>query len=604
MQFINKKLQRLLRCDFCVVGGGLAGTFAAVAAARHGASVVLLQDRPVLGGNASSEVRMWVRGASGMFNRESGLISEYEEEIIHGNPELNACVTDALLYNLAVREPNLTVLLNTTCLDADAIDGKLLRVHAWQLTTYTWFTVEAKLFADCSGDSVLAPLSGAGYRQGREAASEFGESLGQEHADGCTMGMSLILAARETDRPVRFIPPDFANCYPDDASFERDAQAQPYAQARSHNIATDGCNLWWVELGGDRDCVADADRVRGELYPCIYGVWDHIKNRGAHGMDNWELDWVGALPGKRESRRYVGAYTMTEQDVRSGGHFPDEIAFGGWPLDDHNPYGMKKNALSNTPSHMVPLDEIYGIPYRCLYSANVENLLFAGRNISVTHVALSSTRVMATCALLGQACGTAAAVAIAKGCMPAGVSEQYLSLLQKWLLDDGVFLPHIPRPVSPLTKAAALNLPDDRRQALENGWERPRGNYDENCISLCPGECLTFTFPSPRYIAGLRLRFDPDYSRQSISDNAKMRLFCMKLHTGKDFRPVRVAATLPRELVVYADGREVCRVKENYRALLRLPLRVAAKQIRVELVSTNGVERIRIFGADLLEADD
>ncbi len=591
---------RTLSCDLCVVGGGLAGTFAAISAARHGASVVLLQDRPMLGGNASSEIRMWVRGATGPFDRESGLISEYEEAIIHGNPDLSPCVSDAILYDMATREKNLTLLLNTTCVDAEC-DGKRIRsVTAWQLTTYTWITVRAALFADCSGDSILAPLTGAEYRHGREAKAEYGESLAQETADSRTMGMSLILAARETDHAVPFTPPPFANVYETDEAFDMDAGESLHAQIRDHRVGTSGCNLWWVELGGDLDTVADADRIREELLPCIYGVWDHVKNRGDHGMENWELEWVGCLPGKRESRRYVGPYVMTEQDVLSGGHFADEIAYGGWALDDHNPYGMKRNGASNTASHMIPVKEIYGIPYRTLYSRNIENLTFAGRNISVTHVCLSSTRVMATCALLGQACGTAAAVAVRHGCLPAEVSASYIGEVQEMLLTDGVFLPHIPNRVGDTVRAARLNRTDAEREILLNGWERPRTAADENSIPWRTGERLTLEWDEPQDLGDLRLRFDPDYSRASISVNRKMRVFCMKLHTGLDFRPVRVAATLPRELAVYADGEEVARVRENFHALVRLPVRRRAKRVSVELVGTHGNEEIRLFAVDLI----
>ena len=593
--------EKFISCDLCVVGGGLAGTFAAISAARHGASVVLLQDRPMLGGNASSEVRMWVRGAPGKFNRETGLISEYEETIIHGNPELNPFLTDALLYEMVLREPNIRLLLNTTCFDCEMDGASIRSIRAWQLTTYICFTVTAKLFADCSGDSILAPLSKAEYRHGREAAAEYGETLALPKEDSCTMGMSVLLAARETDHPVRFVPPEFANCYPDDAAFAGDALDNIHAQVRDHRIGTNLCNLWWVELGGEGDTIADADRVREELMRCIYGVWDHLKNHGDHGMENWELEWVGCLPGKRESRRYVGAHVLTEQEILSGGHFADEVAFGGWPLDDHNPYGMRKNPYSVTPSHMVPVKEPYGIPFRCLYSVNVPNLLFAGRNISVTHVALSSTRVMATCALLGQACGTAAAIAVSHQCLPADVSEFHIAELQRLLMDDGVFLPHLRRPVSGLTRMARLNLSDSARMALESGRERPeKGAENAHSVALCPGESLVYTFASPQLLGTLRIVLDPDYSRMSISENAKMRIFCMKLHTGKDFRPVQVAETLAKELAVYADGKEVFRVRDNFHALLKIPLQITARELRLELISTNGADSVKFFSVDFI----
>ncbi len=593
-------LHREIETELCVVGGGLSGSFAALAAARRGTKVVLIQDRPMLGGNASSEIRMWVRGAKGTYDKETGLISELEEKNIRGNPTLVHSLFDATLFGMLKENPNVEILLNTSCSDAETEGNRITAVHAWQMTTYTWFTVRAKLFMDCSGDSILAPLTGAEYRHGREAQSEFGESLGHETADTHTMGMSVILAAQETDHPVKFVPPPFATVYPTDESFCGDADESVYAMTRDHEVGTSNCNLWWVELGGNMDSIHDAERVRDRLLANIYGVWDHIKNRGDHGKENWELEWVGFLPGKRESRRYVGDVIMTEHDVVSGGHFDDEIAYGGWPLDDHNPWGMEKNPNSNVPSICIPVTEPYGIPYRSLYSKNVENLMFAGRNISVTHAALSSTRVMGTCSLIGQAAGTAASLALRDGCTPRAIYPNCVDELQQALLEDGVFLPHIPRRVSAQTLRAQINLSDADRATLFNGIERPRTEDGENAVVQRVGESLTFRFDAPEEIGTLRLRFDPDYSRLSVSDNRKMRIFAMKLHTGKDFAPVRVAATIVKSFAVYADGEEVFRTEDNFLSLVKVPIGRTAREIRVEWLATNGAEDVRFFAADFL----
>lgn len=598
----DKLMKKTLKCDLCVVGGGLSGSFAALAAARHGARVVLMQDRPMLGGNASSEIRMWVRGAKGTFNRESGLINELEERNIHGNPTLVHSLFDATLYAMLQENKNITLLLNTSCLHAEAENGHIRSITGWQLTTYTFITVEAPLFMDCSGDSILAPLVGAQFRHGREAAAEFGETMAPETADSCTMGMSIILAARETDHPVPFTPPPFANVYPDDSCFSGDMGQSVHAQIRDHRIATSGANLWWVELGGECDSLHDTERIRDELLACIYGVWDHIKNRGDHGMENWDLDWVGFLPGKRETRRYVGLYTMTEQDVLSGGHFDDEVAYGGWPMDDHNPYGMRRNEHKNLPSIMIPVQEPYGIPLRCLCSKDIDNLMFAGRNISVTHAVLSSTRVMGTCAVIGQAAGTAAAVALEQGISPQKAAQEHFRTVQKLLMDDGAFLPHLRRDPSQLTKQAQLNLSPQDRQVLLNGLERPRKKAGENAIRQAIGDSLCFTFDTQKKIGSLRLQFHPDFERISISDNKKMRVFAMKLHTGKDFRPVRVANTIVKDFVIYADGKEIARIKDNFRSLVTVPLAVDAKEIRITWLATHGAEEVYLFSADLLDS--
>ena len=597
----NGLLKKTLNCDLCVIGGGLSGSFAALAAARHGAKVVLMQDRPMLGGNASSEIRMWVRGAKGVFNKESGLLKELEERNIHGNPTLVHSLFDATLYGMLRENENITMLLNTSCLDAKAENGHIRQITGWQLTTYTYFTVNASIFMDCSGDSILAPLVGAQYTHGREATAEYGETLAREKADSRTMGMSIILAARELDHPVKFVRPDFANIYPDDSCFAGDVGESVHAAVRDHKVETSGANLWWVELGGELDSIHDTEQVRDELLAAIYGVWDHIKNQGDHGMENWDLDWVGFLPGKRESRRYIGLYVMTEHDVVSGGHFDDEIAYGGWPLDDHNPYGMRRGGDKQFSSIVIPVKEPYGIPLRCLCSRNVDNLMFAGRNISVTHTTLSSTRVMATCAVIGQAAGTAAALALEKGISPKDAVLQHYKTVQKRLMDDGAFLPHILREPSQLTKRAKLNIPEDDRQRLLNGLERPRVEGDENGIWQELGDTLQLSFDQPQKIASLRLQFDPDFSRMSISDNWKMRLFAMKLHTGKDFAPVRVAATIVKDFIVYADGKEVARIENNYLSLVKVPLHIQAKEITVKWLATNGAEKVHLFSADLLE---
>jgi len=452
------------KADFCVVGGGLAGMCAAIAAARHGAGVVLMHDRPVLGGNASSEIRMWVCGARGPNNRETGILEEIMLDNLRRNPRRNYSIWDALLYEKVRFEPNITLLLNCSCLDA-AMEGNHIRtVTGWQLTTQTWHTVEADLFADCSGDSVLAPLTGADYRIGREARREFGEDIEPVEADRKTMGMSCLIQARETDRPQTFIPPDWAHSYPSDDDLSH----------RDHSVA--GNNFWWIELGGEQDSIHDTETIRDELLKEAFGIWDHIKNHGDHGAENWALEWVGFLPGKRESRRYLGDYLLTQNDLRGEGRFNDIVAYGGWPMDDHHPAGLRWKG-EPTIFHNVPSP--YGIPYRCLYSRNVDNLFFAGRNISVTHAGLSSTRVIATCAIVGQAVGAAASLAVRDGLSPRGVYERRIGELKQTLMDDDCYLPWNVRELPELTKRADLTAAEGDPEPLRNGVDRPVGDTDK-----------------------------------------------------------------------------------------------------------------------------
>ena len=399
------------KVDLCVVGGGLAGMCAAVAAARHGIKVALMHDRPVYGGNASSEIRMWVCGAHGKNNRETGIIEEIALETLYRNPYRRYPMWDAILFELINNEKNITPILNCSCNDIEMDGSKIKKVIGWQTTTQCYHIIEAKLFADCSGDSILAPLSGAEYRWGRESRNEFGESIAPEQADKKTMGLSCLIQARETDKKHTFIAPSWARKFT--------KEDLPY---RLPDMNDPEENFWYMELGGEGDTIHDTEKLRDELISIAYGIWDFVKNSGEYDADNWELDFVGFLPGKRESRRYVGDYIMNQNDVRDGGHFDDIAAYGGWTMDDHNPAGIN---TKDKPNIFHPAPSPFGIPYRCLYSVNIENLYFAGRNISVTHTAMSASRVMATCALLGQAVGTASAIAIKNDATPREISEKY-----------------------------------------------------------------------------------------------------------------------------------------------------------------------------------
>ncbi len=578
--------------DLCVVGGGLAGTIAALSAARHGLKVVLIQDRPVLGGNSSSEIRMWVRGARGAYNRETGLISEFEEENIYRNPTLAPTLWDSVLFGKIKENPNITLLLNASCLDAECSGTTIRSVTAWQLTTYSRHIITAKYFSDCSGDSILAPLTGAEYRIGREGSAEYNETIAPTKADSHVMGMSILLQARETDHPVKFIPPDWANVYETDEDFCEDPHLK--GESRDHTIGTDGCNLWWMELGGDGEAITNTEETRNELMKVVFGVWDHIKNRGDHGCENWELEWVGFLPGKRESVRYVGPYVLTQNDIESGGQFEDIIAYGGWPMDDHDPVGIK----AASPSVMHPTPSPYGIPYRCLYSKNIDNLFFAGRNISVTHAALSSTRVMGTCSLLGQAVGTAAALCRRGGIMPRDLKDRLVKELQQDLLNDGVFLPGVKSEVGRLAKTAEINISKDDRAALFNGIERPQKDGGKNCIILSKGAKLIFDLKKPAKIEQLRLMFDPDFTRESITPHFKLQLFASKLNEGLDFEPLKTAATIVRSFRVFADDEMIFETDNNYHSLVKVPIGREIAKLTVEFIETHGSEQIRLFACD------
>ncbi len=481
--------------DLCVIGGGMAGLCAAIAAARHGIKTALVQDRPVLGGNASSEIRMHLSGAAdhGDFNRETGIVEEIILENYYRNTNQNYYIWDSVLFEKAEFQENLDLYLNCT-VNASEMDGcKIKSVTGWCLTAETFHTFYAKIFADCSGDAILAPLTGANYMLGREAKSEYGESIPPDTADSKTMGMSCLFQIRETDRYQKFIPPSWAYKYDDDS---------PFAHKGHENFKK--TNWWWIELGGEQDSIHDTEEIRTELLKIAFGVWDHIKNRGDHGADNWMLEWIGFLPGKRESRRYKGKYVVTERDVDNAGrHFSDIIAYGGWTMDDHFPAGFYH--VESHPTIYHPAPSPWGIPYRAIISENIENLCFAGRNISVTHAALSSSRVMMTCAILGQALGTAAAIAVKDG---ISMDKVDVDKLRAQLMDDDCYLPFTKRTPSALTMEAETEY-----EVLRNGCDRPIGG-ESNMLSVEKGREITFKFNEFKDIGGVRFVFDSNLNRR------------------------------------------------------------------------------------------
>lgn len=435
-----------------VVGGGLAGTFAAIAAARKGTRVVLLQERPVLGGNSSSEIRVHPVGASqhGYHRdaRETGLIEELFLEVrsrAYGLRQINGRhypMWDVILGEMAEAEPSLTLHLNTRVIGVETdgdVNGdyttRITGLHAVQQGTEAVFHYVPELVIDATGDGFVALQSGAPFRYGREAFSEFQERWAPEEADDIVLGSTIMFAARDVGRPAPFKAPAWAHSFPDEESL-------PF---RNHEQFDSG--YWWLEWGGRLNTITDNEAIRKELHAAVFGVWDHIKNHCTvpgvrERAENWTLDWIGHLPGKRESRRFEGDYIMTEHDIMQGIFSvpEDVVAFGGWPIDLHAPDGVYSHGI---PCTQPPLPDLYGIPLRSLYSKSVSNLFLAGRNISQSHVAHGSTRVMKTTAVLGEAVGTAASMALAKGQTPRDLANDASGVkkLQQQLLRQGAYLP-------------------------------------------------------------------------------------------------------------------------------------------------------------------
>lgn len=429
-----------IESDLVVVGGGMSGVCCALTAARAGIQVTLAQDRPVLGGNASSEVRLWIMGAtSNMGNnnrwaREGGVIDEILLENLYRNPEGNSVIFDTVLLEKVWKEPNIRLLLNTVIYDVEKSGpDRIESVIGFCSQNSIKYRLVSSLFCDASGDGVVAFQAGAAFRMGAEPREEFDEGFAPSVTHyGELLGHSLYFQSKDAGKPVSFVPPAYGLKDP-----------KRLAKIRNYNLKEQGCWLWWVEYGGRLDTVHQSEEIKWELWKVIYGIWDHVKNSGDYPeAENLTLEWVGLIPGKRESRRFEGDYILSQRDIVDLRSHEDAVAAGGWSLDLHPADGVYEDDLSCTQWHTKG---IYQIPYRCFYSRNVENLFFAGRIISATHVAFGSSRVMATCAHGGQAVGMAAALATERALLPRDVAlAPQIGELQNRLNRTGQSIPRVP----------------------------------------------------------------------------------------------------------------------------------------------------------------
>ncbi len=424
------------QADLVVVGGGLAGACAAITAARLGLKVVLFQDRPVPGGNASSEVRLWILGATthmgsnNRFAREGGVVNELVHDNFYRNPDCNALIFDAVLLEKIANEPNITLLLNTPVHECGKVAGdpdRIAWVRGFCSQNSTLYHAGAPRFLDASGDGILGFLAGAAFRMGAEKPEEFGEAFAPSGDFGGLLGHSIYFYSKDAGRPVSFTAPSFAL---------RDIEGN-IPRHRHFNATMNGCHLWWIEWGGRLDTVHDSEKIKWELWRVAYGVWDYIKNSGKFpAAASLTLEWFGHIPGKRESRRFEGPYMLAQNDVVRRPRHADAVAYGGWSIDLHPADGVFAPIAG---AHHLHSKGPYQIPFRCLYSRNIKNLFLAGRIASSSHVAFGSTRVMATCALGGQAVAHAAALCRQFDCLPSDLSAdaRKIALLRRNLARDG-----------------------------------------------------------------------------------------------------------------------------------------------------------------------
>lgn len=606
---------KLLKCDILIAGGGPGGIPAALAAARNGAKVILCQDRSVLGGNASSEVRMHIVGADcsgkrgenlSVEARESGIIEEIRLEACVNNPQRSPSVFDLILYDKCRNEPNIELMLNTRVYSTEVQDQTIKKAFARRESTEDEFEIEAKVFVDCTGDGTIGATSAAPYFEGREAKSTFGESLAQDKSDKLRLGSSLMFQAKRHDQPMPFTPPSWAR-----KVSEEDLVLRPHATPAMDMDLGLEYGYWWLEWGGTLDTIKDNELIRDELLAILLGVWDHVKNGGDHGADNWALEWCGFLPGKRESRRFIGQYTLTQKDIQEAKTFDDAIAYGGWHIDIHPPQGV--DAINESPCihHQVP--KLYQIPLRTTISNTISNLMFAGRNISASHVAFASTRVMATCAVVGQAVGTAAALAVKQDVVPMDIvpNKELLNRIQQQLLKDDAFVPGIiNQEKSDLVKTAGIKANSEQKEGLAvniiSGQNRSvHGEKGVRSELTKPGTHRWMSDPvaglpatielhwdSPKNIRQLQIIFDTGAHRVltfSLADEytKKMHWGSPQPETVKDYK---IDTYLNEQL------KESLSEVNNYHRLRRHTLNgKAIDSIKITVLATQGLDHARIF---------
>ncbi|MFI3285154.1 MAG: FAD-dependent oxidoreductase [Rikenellaceae bacterium] len=580
---------REYKFDVAVIGGGIAGVNAAVAAARHGSKVVLVQNRAVLGGNASSEIHVPINGSYHFLNkfkidRETGLVDELQMRNRYYNQDMSWSVWDHVIYDFVTREPNITLMLNTHAQKAIMEGTKIRKAVCFQQSTESRITIEADIFIDCSGDGQLAVSAGADYRTGREGKAEFNEKYAPDEPDGWVMGDSIQFSSRDMGHPVEFHAPEFTVKY--DPS-----------KMNARHIQGFSCGFWWVEFGSDLDITADTEHNRHRLLAYLYGAWDYVKNSGKFPeAANYALDWVGSVPGRRESRRFMGDHTLSERDLTEYRHFDDAVASaGGWSLDEHCP-GALENTTDPASFFHQRFKTFTEIPFRSLYSRNIDNLMMAGRNISVTHIALSAVRLIAMCANMGQAVGTAAAMCVAKGTLPRPLGQNNIAELQEAIMRDDIYIPNRPA-ADPADKArtaviTASSTASGDAKLLTDGYSRDEVEKDHHWLSKGKDASLTLKWEAPIEISSIEIKGD-----SNLHGEMQIHPKRSKLEAQIPGMPSQLIKAAKVEVLVDGAWREFATVENN---LTRRIVFAGAKSVksdsaRITFSETWGDDAIRLY---------
>ena len=410
--------------DLVVAGGGVAGMCAAVAAARQGLNVALIHNRPILGGNNSSEVRVHLGGCIECepYPNLGNMIKEFGHTK-KGNAQKAENYEDGKKMSFVTQEENLALFLNCHVTDVEMKDGRITALLARDICTGELMRFRAPLFSDCTGDAAVGYLAGADWRMGRESVAQTGEPGAVATQDMQVLGSS-----------VQWNTKDLGSCSP----FPIFEYGKVFTEESVQKVKQ---GEWTWETGMLRDQVKEAERIRDHGLLVVYSNWSYLKNRSTvkEEFANLTLDWVAYIAGKRESRRLVGDIVLDQNDILNKIPYEDGTCSTSWSIDLHYPDPANTAFFPGEEFKAICVQdpiEVYPIPYRCLYSRNIPNLFMAGRNISVTHVALGTVRVMRTTAMMGEVVGLAASVCHQTGCMPRDIYTTHFGKLQE-LMKEG-----------------------------------------------------------------------------------------------------------------------------------------------------------------------
>ena len=595
--------------DFAVVGGGLTGLCAAIAAARGGAKVALIHDRHVVGGNASSEIRMHVCGANSNMKKpeltEGGILHELMLANKRVNDSYNFSIWDAVLFDAAKKEKNLDLFLSTTMHGATQENGVVKEIECYQLTTELHLIFSAKIFADCTGNGTLCAFVDAEYRTGCEAKSEYGEPHAPLKENNKRMGNTLLFKAIDRGHPVKFIPPvDIMHFTEENLKYRKHSPDIPPEIIK--NITPEELRVmfggyaqdygyWWIEICGEKEnIIEEYEEIRDKLVSAIYGVWNHIKNEGEHGAENYELAWVGMLPGVRESRRVVCDYMLTENDVLNNHRFDDKVAYGGWDIDNHT--GLF--AFDEKPSFIYPVEGSYDIPYRSYCVKNFSNLFVGGRCMGASKLAMSSTRVMGTCAIGGQAIGTAAAMLCSDGA--ENIRNIDVKKLQQKLLRDDCYLPLlVNEDDADISKNAKLEATSSKEgfpvENLVNGISRSIDGASNKWHSLPmkdeQPEKVLLSFEKESTVDVVQLIFDSNFNIEK-----KITLSSTRQNQQKVGVPEELVRDFSVELMSNGTAVHKTVIKDNCQRLVKLDFdSVVCDSINVTFTKTWGDPCVKVY---------